>query len=191
MKKNHITSATVLTLVRLFLSPLLLPGLLVWLLPQQYFIYNAIGAAVFALLALTDFLDGYIARKFDQQTSFGRMLDPIADKFLLYATLLGLVAAQRMCVVWPVVFIGREFFVMGLRQAALESGCVLYVSQSAKFKTAFLSISLFVIILNPWGYDAWQLSPGIYFLELALLVISTFFSLQSAATYYRLWSRNC
>ena len=78
---------TLLTLARLILSPVILPGLLVVLLPFNLLPINMVLAAIFAAFGLTDYFDGYFARKHDQVTPLGRLLDPVADKLLVTSTL--------------------------------------------------------------------------------------------------------
>jgi CDP-diacylglycerol--glycerol-3-phosphate 3-phosphatidyltransferase len=112
-----------LTLSRLILSPLLLPVLLVYLLPFNNIFINSFLGFLFFLFSITDFFDGYFARRYKQETQVGKLLDPIADKFLLYSTLIGLLAADKIFFYWVIIIIGREFFVMGLRQIAFCSSC--------------------------------------------------------------------
>ncbi len=93
----------------------------------------------FTLAALTDFLDGYLARKLDLVTSLGKLLDPIADKVLTASAFIFLAAhEQRFCPAWVVVVIlAREFLVTGLRQIAVEKGRVIAADWSGKWKTGF------------------------------------------------------
>jgi CDP-diacylglycerol--glycerol-3-phosphate 3-phosphatidyltransferase len=137
MKKWYetLTFPNILTLVRLIISPIVIPFLMVYLLPFNIFFINFSLAILFLLFGLTDFFDGYYARKWGQVTQLGAMLDPIADKFLLCATLISLIAAQKIYFYWVIILIGREFFVMGLRYIASERRIDLPVSWLAKIKT--------------------------------------------------------
>ncbi|MDP3889126.1 MAG: CDP-alcohol phosphatidyltransferase family protein, partial [bacterium] len=110
----------ILTLIRLIFSPFLLPLLLVHFLPFNIFWINAILALFFVMVCLTDFFDGYLARKYKQETVLGKLLDPIADKFLLYSTLIVLLSVHKIFFYWPSILIGREFLVMGIRLIAME-----------------------------------------------------------------------
>lgn len=138
MKKWYetLTLPNMLTLVRLIISPIVVPFLLVYLLPFNVFFINISLAILFLLFGLTDFFDGYYARKLGQVTQLGSLLDPIADKFLLCAALISLIAAHKIYFYWVVILIGREFFVMGLRQIASEKQIDIPVSWLAKVKTA-------------------------------------------------------
>jgi CDP-diacylglycerol--glycerol-3-phosphate 3-phosphatidyltransferase len=177
---------TFLTLVRLFFSPIVLPLVLVYLLPYNIWWLNLLLALFFALLSLTDFFDGYLARKYQQESVLGRVLDPLADKFLTYCALIGLLAAHKIFFYWVVIFIGREFLVVGLRQIALEHHFSIAVSRLSKVKTALLMLTITVIIVNPYhGYAdtlVAQLWNGI---EGLLLGASLLLSLVTAYYYYQ------
>lgn len=173
-----------LTIFRLVCSPLFLPFIIVYLLPYNIFWLNCVIALFFCLFAATDFFDGYLARKLHQETTFGKVLDPIADKFLLYATLVALLAAHKIFFYWVIILIGREFFMMGLRYIALEQAILVPVSLLGKIKTALQMIMICVIIINPCqalgltGAFAWN---GV---ELGLILLTIAISLKSAKDYY-------
>jgi CDP-diacylglycerol--glycerol-3-phosphate 3-phosphatidyltransferase len=151
MKIETAQLPTILTLIRLVFSPLVLPLLLVILLPYENIFLNSFGALLFAALSITDFLDGYLARRFSAESLLGALLDPLADKFLLYATLIALVALGKIYYYWAIIFIGREFLVMGLRSFALEYDCALPVMWFGKVKTFFQYLYLTIAILNVPG----------------------------------------
>lgn len=172
-----------LTYIRLIGSPVILPFFLVYLLPYNIFWINCSLAALFFLFGLTDFFDGYLARKYNQVTSTGALLDHVADKFLLYSTLIGLVAAHNIHFIWAIIWIGREFFIMTLRQIALEHNFSITVSSYGKLKTISQIACLTFVILNP--HHAHYLSALQWNgLELLLLLISTALSVGSAYNYY-------
>ncbi len=126
---------TILTLSRLILSPLIMPLLLITFLPVNRLEINFVLAIIFLGFSVTDFLDGYLARHFSQETALGKLLDPIADKFLVYSTLIALVHTHKLYFFWAIIIIGREFFVMGLREIALHHGFNVSVSTAGKLKT--------------------------------------------------------
>jgi len=128
-------------------------------------------ALFFILLSFTDFLDGYLARKYKQETVLGRALDPIADKFLLFSALISLVALHKIYFYWAIIFIAREFFIMGLRIVALENSITVHVSWLGKLKTIAQIIYITMIIINA-PYSEFALS------------VALFLSLASAYFYY-------
>lgn len=148
--KKYLNFPNILTLVRLVVSPVMLPVLLVYLLPLNMSYLNYLLAGLFALFSITDFFDGYLARRYEQVSTFGRFLDPIADKFLVFSTLVALLAINKIFFVWVLVLIGREFFVLGLRQMALEHNFSIHVSWLGKIKTLFQDLYLVVLIANPF-----------------------------------------
>lgn len=182
---NAINLPTLLTLIRLIVSPLFLPLLLVYCLPLNLLWLNLVLGFIFILFGLTDFLDGYLARKYGLETRVGKVLDPIADKFLVYSTLIALLAAEKIFFYWVVLLIGREIFVMGLRQVALENNVTVAVSAVGKFKTALQMLMLTVIIMNPFQDLGTAQAPMWNGLEAGLLFVSIFLSLFSAYQYYK------
>lgn len=173
----------ILTLIRLIGSPLIIPILLVSLLPYNVIWINAALAALFVLFGLTDFFDGYLARKLHQETLMGRILDPIADKFLVYSTLIALLAVSKINFFWVLLLIGREFFMMGLRHVALEHALQVPVIFWGKLKTCAQICFLTVVIANP--YQQLGLFSGrVNILEFVLLCITLLLSLGSAIRYY-------
>ena len=182
LKKENIP--LLLTLSRLIISPLILPIFLVWLLPLNNEIFNYILAGCFILLALTDLFDGYLARKFKVESELGTILDPIADKFLIYATLIALLAAGKINYYWVILLIGRELFVMGLRLIAAQKKMDVPVSKLAKVKTAFQMVMLTYIIWNPYQVEGIKdLANGV---EWVLIIITVVLSLVSAYFYCKM-----
>lgn len=173
-----------LTMIRLG-SPLVFPLLLVYFLPYNKLWANTMLATFFVVLGLTDFFDGYLARKYDQVTSLGKMLDPIADKCLVYSTLVALLASGKIFFYWVVLFIGREFFVMGLRLVALEHNLSIPVSMLGKVKTFFQMVLLTWIIANPYQKLGLRAYPVWNWGELWLLIITLFLTVISAHHYYK------
>lgn len=138
-----------LTLLRIFIVPILVAVLLTpfsenWLgVPR-----HILGVSVFLAAALTDFLDGHIARRRNQVSRFGQLLDPIADKLLISAALISLVE-NRLAPAWAVVIIiGREFAVSGLRSIAAGDGVVIAASRMGKFKMAAQVIAVALLIVS-------------------------------------------
>jgi CDP-diacylglycerol---glycerol-3-phosphate 3-phosphatidyltransferase len=135
----------VLTLLRIVAVPVLVVVLL-GAFPGG----DAVAAAVFALAAISDGLDGYIARSRGSVTTFGKLMDPLADKLLIVAALVSLVSLDRLAAWVAMVIISREIAVTGLRTLAAERGVVISASWLGKVKTALQIAAVFaLIVVNP------------------------------------------
>jgi CDP-diacylglycerol--glycerol-3-phosphate 3-phosphatidyltransferase len=119
-----------LTITRIFLVPLLLVVLLTGNFPDR----EAWGFVVFLAAAMTDYLDGYLARRRSQVTNLGKLLDPIADKILISAVLVALVQLGIAPAWMVIIVIGREFAVTGLRSIASAEGLTITASALGKYK---------------------------------------------------------
>jgi len=140
-----------LTLLRILLVPVVVVALL-----DETPNGDAIAAGVFALAAFTDGLDGYIARSRGDITTFGKLMDPLADKLLVTAALVALVSLGRLEAWIAMVIIAREFFVTGLRGVAAERGVVIHASWLGKVKTAVQIAAVIALIIwdpAPIGVD--------------------------------------
>jgi cardiolipin synthase (CMP-forming) len=141
--------------------------------------------ALFVAAALTDWLDGYLARAWAQQSTLGRMLDPIADKLIVGATLLMLVADHTIAgvAVWAaVIILCREILVSGLREFLAELNVKVQVSQLAKFKTTLQMIALAVLLAGP---AAESLLPGTTLAGLMLLWLAALLTLWTGYDYLK------
>jgi CDP-diacylglycerol--glycerol-3-phosphate 3-phosphatidyltransferase len=138
-----------LTLVRILLVPVLVVALTVET-PGG----STIAAVVFALAALTDGLDGYIARQRHSVTTFGKVMDPVADKLLIAAALVALVSLDRLQPWVAMVIIAREFAVSGLRIAAGQQGVVIPASSLGKAKTIVQVAAVLALIAADY-HTAW------------------------------------
>ena len=140
-----------LTLLRIFLVPFLVVVLLTKFSGREY-----VGLGIFLVAAVTDFFDGYIARKRNQTTRMGALLDPIADKLLMSAAFISLVEMDPKHVpAWMVVIIiGREFAVSGLRSIAAQQGVTIAASPLGKGKMISQVIAISLLIL---GYELGEL----------------------------------
>jgi CDP-diacylglycerol--glycerol-3-phosphate 3-phosphatidyltransferase len=153
-----------LTLLRILAVPVLVVALL-GETPHG----DEVAAAVFALAALTDGLDGYFARSRNAVTTFGKLMDPIADKLLIAAALVSLVSLHRVAAWVAMVIIAREFAVTVMRAIAAERGIVIAASWLGKVKTVLQIAAVFALIAaNP--APAWV--NVLVYLALAATVIS-------------------
>ncbi len=174
-----------LTLVRMFLVPLLVVVLLTEFegrkilgMPKE-----VVGAAIFALASITDWLDGYIARRRRQVTWLGQMLDPIADKLLTSAAFISLVQIG-LAPAWMVaLIIGREFAITALRSLAYTKGITIPASPLGKIKMASQVTAILLLILGG-GPLPWLARVG----EVAIWVVMVA-AVISAADYYRRFQR--
>jgi CDP-diacylglycerol--glycerol-3-phosphate 3-phosphatidyltransferase len=170
-----------LTLTRIFLVPLLVVVLLTKFEGRLIFGVRKelVGAAIFAIASLTDWLDGYLARRRQQVTGFGQVVDPLADKLLISAALISLVQ-MGLAPAWMVaIIIGREFAVTGLRSLAYSRGVVIPASPLGKIKMAAEVVAILALIL---GDDH---LPGVFAFGHAALWIVLAAALISAADYFR------
>jgi CDP-diacylglycerol--glycerol-3-phosphate 3-phosphatidyltransferase len=170
-----------ITLVRIFLVPLLVVVLLTEFAGRQIFgvAKEIVAAAIFGLASVTDWLDGYLARRRRQVTWFGQMLDPIADKLLTSAAFISLVQLN-LAPAWMVaLIIGREFGVTALRSLAYTRGVTMPASRLGKLKMVSQVVAILLIILG-WGPLPWLAPIG----HLALWVVMVT-AVVSAADYYR------
>ena len=131
----------VLTLLRILAVPVLVVALL-----DETPDGDVIAAIVFALAAFSDGLDGYIARRRQQVTTFGKLMDPLADKLLVIAALISLVSLDRLAAWVAMVIIARELAVTGLRSVAAERGVVIEASWLGKVKTALQVAAVIALI---------------------------------------------
>jgi CDP-diacylglycerol---glycerol-3-phosphate 3-phosphatidyltransferase len=170
-----------LTLTRIFLVPLLIVALL-------YFHKNITASIIFSVAALTDWLDGHIARKRHQVTDFGILFDPVADKLLISASLISLVGLQRVEAWIAVILIGREFAVTALRGMVAKDGYIMAAEKLGKLKLVAQIAAIIIIMSNlPWlnrvqipmGSKSVSIYPGIL-----ALYISMILAIVSAAQYF-------
>ena len=129
-------------------------------------------APIFVIAAFTDFLDGYIARKYNLVTTFGKFIDPLADKLIVMAALLVL-NAEGIVFMWiTVVILSREFIVTGIRLIAVGEGKVIAASKLGKYKTASTMVALTLLLLYPYTDLLQEIGLYILYLGVALTVIS-------------------
>jgi CDP-diacylglycerol--glycerol-3-phosphate 3-phosphatidyltransferase len=142
----------VLTVLRILLVPVIVVALLAET-PNG----DTLAAIVFAAAAITDGLDGYIARSRGSVTTFGKLMDPLADKLLIIAPLVLLVSSDRIAAWAAMVIIAREFAVTGLRMVAAEQGIVIAAGSLGKLKTILQIAAIFALIAfesSPLWVDA-------------------------------------
>jgi CDP-diacylglycerol---glycerol-3-phosphate 3-phosphatidyltransferase len=172
-----------LTLGRIAIIPLF-----VWFTADGDPMYSTLAASLFTLAAVTDIIDGYLARKLNIVTVTGKFLDPLADKLIVGAALVMLVHLGRVPAWLTIVLISREFIVTGLRQIAASEGMIIAAGQEGKWKTSLQLVgivSLCIHYVHPmWFWGRW-IDVNFNVVGLTLLYISAAFSVWSAAVYFR------
>jgi CDP-diacylglycerol--glycerol-3-phosphate 3-phosphatidyltransferase len=170
-----------LTLSRIFLVPLLVVVLLTKFEGRLIFGIRKelVAAAIFGVAALTDWLDGYVARRRKQVTLLGQMMDPLADKLLTSAAFISLVAMEAAPAWMVAIIIGREFAVTGLRSIAYGRGQTIPASRLGKFKMIAQVVAILLLIL---GRDHLQ---GFFILGRIALWVVMVTAIVSAVDYYR------
>jgi CDP-diacylglycerol---glycerol-3-phosphate 3-phosphatidyltransferase len=144
-----LTVPNLLTLFRILLVPVLVAALLSGIESG-----DLLAAIIFVIASVTDALDGWIARRNKDVTTFGKLMDPLADKLLVTSALVSLVSLDRLQAWVAMVIIAREFAVTGLRQLAMEHGEVIHASAWGKIKTA-AQIAMVLALILVDGSPAW------------------------------------
>jgi cardiolipin synthase (CMP-forming) len=144
-----------------------------------------IAFGLFAAAGVTDWLDGYLARAWEQQSALGRMLDPIADKLLVGAVLMMLVYDRTIsgpAIFAAIIILVREILVSGLREFLAELNVKVHVSWLAKWKTAVQIVALGVLLAGP---AAEKLIPGIMMTGIGLLWLAALLTLWTGYDYLK------
>jgi len=176
--------ANKITIARIGLIPLFMLALQhypVWMVERMPFLsqVNLYGSGlavfIFLLASTTDKLDGYIARKYNQVTPLGKLLDPLADKLLISAALLMMVE-QRMIPAWmAVLIIGREAVITGIRVLTAARGVALAADKHGKLKMVLQVVAIAAILLKNYPF-AWITSLPVDFMLMILAVVLTIYS---------------
>ncbi len=177
-----------ITMTRIVMIPLFL-----WILsphfPWQGWEQEIFASVLFVLASITDGLDGYLARRRGQITTMGMLLDPLADKIMVAAAFVALVAYNPDVVkVWiVVVIIGREFLISGLRSIASSEGFTITASELGKLKTVTQIVSVVSAILAH-GWERWQIGGivvvPVYWIAVAAIYFTALVSIISAVDYF-------
>jgi CDP-diacylglycerol---glycerol-3-phosphate 3-phosphatidyltransferase len=172
------TSANKVTLIRVLMIPIMIVIINIKSLesPIGFFSMNInefIFAVLFVIASFTDMLDGYLARKHNQVTTFGKFLDPIADKVLVVLGLLYLMNVMPLRVpLWAVmIVIIREFLVTGIRLLAIEKQIVIAASIYGKFKTMLTMMALTWLLFNDFGLSNF-IGDLLFYSAISLTIIS-------------------
>ena len=176
-----------LTILRIVMIPVFMAFFFLTMIPYNYFI----AAIVFVLAAATDFLDGYIARKYHLVTNLGKFLDPIADKVLVSTALILMLTVDAILPplfsIAVAVILARELIVSGFRMVAASRGLVLAADKIGKVKTVFQDLAIFVLLAGYDFFGVFDSSPDsvnpINVAGLVLLVIADVLTIWSGVSY--------
>ncbi|QDK41554.1 CDP-diacylglycerol--glycerol-3-phosphate 3-phosphatidyltransferase [Bacteriovorax stolpii] len=172
-----------LTMFRVILIPIIVFSMFSVLVNYEWArqhtkLLNYVAAWTFVAASITDFLDGFIARRKNIVTVFGSFLDPIADKFLVISALIMLLAMNRVNVLVVLILVLREMYITALRLLAIEKGLSVPVGALGKWKTAtqMVGVPLLMAYDVPWGIDMPLIGT-------ILIYLASIFSLYSAVEY--------
>lgn len=156
-----------ITIARMFLVPVLIA--LYYLYPNTY-----APALIFIIASLTDMLDGYLARKNDQITAFGKFIDPLTDKILAITALILFVEGKILPAIPVIIVIYREFAVSGFRLVAANKGITIAAGKTGKIKTALQFIGIAMILISMGGNFNQLLNIGVItiYLSVVMTVVS-------------------
>jgi len=175
IKEDLKSTANYITMSRVAMTPLI-----VFCLFFDGRLAAFFAALVFSIASITDWLDGYIARKSNTVSSIGKFLDPLADKMLVMSTMVMLIPLGRIPAWVVVVILAREFAITGLRGMASNEGVVIAASKLGKYKTGFQIAALIGLTMHYeyYGFD-------FHFWGMGLLWIALFFTLWSGYEYMK------
>ncbi len=187
LAEDALNIPNLLTGARVVMIPLCL-----YLLDKDTPVSGFWASIVFTVAALTDMLDGYLARKLNVVSVLGKLLDPLADKLIVMATLVWMTQMGRMPVWVVIVLLGRDISVTALRSIAASEGVVIAAGEEGKAKTALQMIGIIALLLGyPYHLNYGFINLGavdMIHVGQALVYLSLFFSLGSAVQYVRLFA---
>lgn len=131
-----------------------------------------VATAIFAVASMTDWFDGYLARKHNLVTNFGKFMDPLADKLLVCSALICLTETGQLPAWIVIVIMSREFIISGFRLVASDNGVVIAASYWGKFKTTFQMAMIILIILDFSNQYVQYITVAVTYIAVALTIIS-------------------
>ena len=157
-----------LTILRVILIPFFLVALMVSCIPGGKWI----ALVIFCVAAITDTLDGQIARKYNLITNFGKFMDPLADKLLVCSAMIALIELDRIPAWVVIIIIAREFIISGFRLIAADKGIVIAAGWWGKIKTVVQMFMIIILICDFGGDTVWVVEQIFIYAALALTIIS-------------------
>ncbi|MBE2250281.1 MAG: CDP-diacylglycerol--glycerol-3-phosphate 3-phosphatidyltransferase [Myxococcus sp.] len=172
-----------LTMGRIAIIPLF-----VWFTYDADPLYSYLAAALFTLAAVTDVIDGFLARRWNMITVVGKLLDPLADKLIVLAALVMMVRLGRIHAWIVIVLLSREFIVTGLRQIAASEGMVIAAGQEGKWKTSLQLVGIVALCIHythPMFFLVGWHDVNFNLVGKFMVYLSTAFSVWSAGVYFQ------
>lgn len=173
----------ILTLLRMAIIPLF-----VWLTYDADPLSSTLAALLFTGAAITDVVDGYLARKWNQITVVGKLLDPLADKLIVTAAFVMMVRLGRIEAWVIIILLAREFIISGLRTIAANEGIIIAAGQEGKWKTSFQLVGIICLCIHyvhPLWLGFWTFNVDYNFVGKILVYLSTLLSVWSAGVYFK------
>lgn len=187
LREDTLNLPNALTMGRIVMIPVCL-----WFLDQDTPQSGFWAAIMFTLAAITDVLDGYLARKLNVVSVFGKLVDPLADKLIVMACLIWMVRMDRIPSWAVIVLLAREFSITSLRSVAASEGVIISAGQEGKTKTALQMLGI-ILLLSGYPYHLAYLGYDLGVVDMAkvgrvLVYLSLVFSVASAAQYVSLFA---
>lgn len=161
--------ANKITLLRILMVPLIIV-----LLYFEGPVFCFLAACAFAFASATDWVDGYIARRWNMVTSMGKFLDPLADKVLICSVLIMFVHLEWAATWVVIIMVCRELVVTGLRAIAIDEGIVLAADKFGKAKTVLQICAIIPMTLHYpyWGYELWKIGEWLLYVAMLMSIFS-------------------
>jgi CDP-diacylglycerol--glycerol-3-phosphate 3-phosphatidyltransferase len=173
--RQEMNLANFLTILRIISVPVILV-----LLYIDKPVFNVIACVVYTIFAVTDYVDGYIARKYNMVTDLGKLLDPVADKIFVAATMIALIDMGRLEAFVLIIILTRDFAIGALRNLAASKGLIIAAGNAGKWKTGFQMTGVgFIIFKNSF------LGLPILMMGKIMIYISLVFCIYSAWEYFK------
>ncbi len=170
----------IITFCRIIIAPVLF----VLLLPSPGRFMSFLTALIFIIASVTDFLDGYLARRMNLVTSLGKFLDPLADKLLVGVALIMMIPLERVPP-WIVAFIvAREILVTSLRMVAIREGMIIEASSMGKYKMVFQIVAVSGLLIH-YEYDFGYFSLNFHCMGIVFLYIALIITLWTGVDYFK------
>jgi CDP-diacylglycerol--glycerol-3-phosphate 3-phosphatidyltransferase len=185
IREDALNLPNLLTMLRIALIPVVL-----WLLLEGTPQGNFWAAMVYAISAISDFIDGWLARRMGLSSVLGKFLDPLADKLLVMASLVAMVGMGRVPAWAVIIVLARELSITSLRVIAISEGVTIAAGQAGKEKAALQMVAILMLIFHQrfrLDFGFFAVDADFHWIGLALLYLSVIFAVTSAGEYVKLF----